>query len=95
MNDKELFFQILNREIDNFLGNFSPIVHMMSGSIKNYVFSFVEPYIDAFLSPQGQKLNTDAINSFVKDEVNTKVSNFLKKFEKEKSGGSYPNDYIV
>jgi hypothetical protein len=93
-SEKDILYQMLSREIDNILLNFGPLVTTFSGTIKSYLFNTIDPYVDAFLSPETNKINTKAASSFVKEEVNNKVNDFLKKFEAE-SGHKGPNDYVV
>lgn len=92
--EKEILHQMLSREIDNLLNNFGPVVSMFSGTAKQYLFNFIDPYVDAFISPQTNKINTEAAGEFVKEEVDNKVKSFLEKFEKEKAKNG-PKDYIV
>lgn len=83
--EKELLFQVLDREVDNFLYKISPIAGMMAPNVKAYLHEFVSPYIDAFLiPPEKKKLNTEAASEFTKEEVNDKIASFLKKFEESK-----------
>jgi hypothetical protein len=85
---------MLGREIDNILYSINPIAGTFSSPIKNYIFNTIEPYVDAFLFPETEKINTKAATSFVKEEVNSKVNDFLKRFEAA-TGNEGPNDYIV
>lgn len=82
MNEKELLYQVLNREISNILGRMNPAFRMFSSTIATYIINFLDPYVDAFTSPEGD-INTKAAKGFIKEEVNAKVEAFMKKFEAE------------
>jgi hypothetical protein len=45
------------------------------------VFNLIEPYVDAFLSPDDGSLNKKAASAFLKQETNEKIDKFLKDFE--------------
>lgn len=79
MTDKELLFQILDREVVNVLNQFSPAFSMFSPMISNFVKKTIEPYIDAFCMGT-TTINTDAAGSFVKKEISEKVDAFIKQF---------------
>lgn len=83
MNDKEIFYQVLFREIDNFLANFNnPLVNVFSDPVKRYLEKFLEPYVEAFIEPPKNELNADMASEFLKEEANEKIENFKKRFEK-------------
>ena len=85
MDDKTLFYQVLKREIDNLVGELSPSLRIFSNSISNYVIKTIDPYIDAFMFGTDE-INTEAAGEFVKEEVNTRIDNFMKKFNNRKTG---------
>lgn len=89
---------MLGREIEIFLRGLSPVLGMFSDIAKQYLFNFIDPYVDAFVFPQTDKINTSAAKEFVKEEVDEKVKSFIEKFEKEKAKNlkdNGPTDYIV
>jgi hypothetical protein len=83
MTDKELLRQMLQREIVNLVENAAPQFRMFSGVAANFVFDYIEPYVDAFLSPDDGALNKRAAGAFLKQETNEKIDKFLKEFEEE------------
>jgi hypothetical protein len=85
MNDKELLKQMLYREIVNLVESAAPQFKMFSGYAANFVYDYIEPYVDAFLSPDDGSLNKKAAGAFLKQETNEKIDKFLKDFEKEKN----------
>jgi hypothetical protein len=80
VSEKEIFFQVLDRYMDNILRGFNPMVALMSAPIKNWVFNYIEPYVDAFLAPD-RTLNVNAASAFLKQEVSSKIEQFMKDFE--------------
>lgn len=82
MDDKELMAQMINRSINNALGNINPSLRMFSSSLTKYAMNFLDPYIDAFMNPNGE-INKEAASAFTKQEINNKVDEFMKKFEAE------------
>jgi hypothetical protein len=83
MTDKELLRQMLQREIVNLVESAAPQFKMFSGVAANFVFEYIEPYVDAFLSPDDGALNKRAAGAFLKQETNEKIDKFLKEFEEE------------
>jgi hypothetical protein len=83
MTDKELLKQMLQREIVNLVETAAPQFKMFSGVAANFVFEYIEPYVDAFLSSNDGALNKKAAGAFLKQETNEKIDKFLKEFEEE------------
>jgi ABC-type transporter MlaC component len=82
MTDKELLKQMMSREIANLIESAAPQFKMFTPMASNYIFQYIEPYVDAFLSPDDGSLNKKAAGSFLKQETNEKIEKFLKEFEK-------------
>ena len=82
MTEKDLLYQVLNREISNFLSSINPAFRMFSTTVTTYLMNFIDPYVDAFTNTDGE-INTKAAKGFIKQEVNSKVEEFMKKFEAE------------
>jgi hypothetical protein len=68
MTDKELLKQMLQREIVNLVESAAPQFKMFSGVAANFVFEYIEPYVDAFLSPDDGALNKRAAGAFLKQD---------------------------
>jgi hypothetical protein len=83
MTDKELLYQMLQREIGNLIENTLPQFKMFSGAATKYVIELIDPYVDAFLSQDDGTLNQKAAGAFLKQETNEKIEKFLKEFEKK------------
>jgi hypothetical protein len=66
ISDKELLKQMLQREIVNLVETAAPQFKMFSGVAANFVYEYIEPYVDAFLSPDDGSLNKKAARSIFK-----------------------------
>jgi hypothetical protein len=85
MTDKELLYQMLQREINDLITSAAPQFRMFSGVASNYLIELIDPYVNAFLSPDTGKLNKSAAGEFLKQETNEKINKFLKEFEARKN----------
>jgi hypothetical protein len=83
MTDKELLYQMLQREIGNLIESSIPQFKMFSGAASNYLIELIDPYVSAFLSPDDGTLNQKAASAFLKQETNEKIDKFLKDFEQQ------------
>lgn len=83
MTEKELLYQVLNREITNILGSFGPGFRLLAPSVTNFLMSWAEPYINAFSSPDTGKINKKAAAAYLKEETSQKIDEFLKRFAEE------------
>lgn len=77
-----MFFNILNREIDNILSG-NPILLSFSGSIKRWVRGYIEPYLNYFIKED--KVETDIAIAFIEEEISNKIQSFKNKFEEAKN----------
>ena len=82
MSDKELLYQIVNREVSNILSGINPAFRVFSQSISNYLIEIVDSYVDAFTNDDG-KIMTNAAREYLKDETNKKIDEYIKKFEND------------
>lgn len=76
--DKEILFNIIGREIDNVM-RVNPAISMFSGTVKRYVFNFLDPYVELFT--QGESLQADIASAFAKKEIADKIDQFKKDFK--------------
>lgn len=83
MTDKDILYQIIGREVSNILGSLNPTFRMFSNAATGYVISIIDPYVDAFLS--GGQINTKAASGFIKQEISSKIDEFMKSFEAERN----------
>lgn len=84
MNDKELLYQFLDREIDNAIAAYIPSFRFLAGPVKNWLFNYIDPYVDLFFMGS-DKLNTTAVKKFATEEATEKINSFIKKFEDERN----------
>jgi hypothetical protein len=89
MSDKDLFFQLLEREIDNLVRGFGPWGSLVSQPVKNAMFKFIDPYIDAFFIGDSTKINSRAASAFLKSEINEKIEKFVRNFEDERNNNGF------
>ncbi len=80
MTDRELIYQVLQREITELLGMVNPNFTVFSNMVTKYVANFIDPYITAFTNSNGT-LNTKAAEGFLKEETNKKIEEYMRKFE--------------
>lgn len=83
MNEKDIFAQVIGREVNNALGRFNPAFRVFAPTVTNYIMNAINIYLDAFMSPETGKLNTKAGEAYVKEELNKKIEDFVKKFEEQ------------
>lgn len=92
MEDKAILYQMLFREIDNLIGS-NQMLRLFSEPIKNWVVNYIDPYVNAFFMGTNT-LDSEVAGTFVKEEVNNKINEFIKKFEEERKINK-SNDFIV
>lgn len=80
MTEKEIFYNILGREIDNLLSA-NPSLAFFSGVVKKWVFNYIDPYVNLFM--EGDRIQTDMATAFIEDEMSNKIKKFKQKFEEE------------
>lgn len=78
MDDKEILYSMLEREVYNLIHSFVPGLSGFSGVITKKLISLIDSYVAAFLDDE-QKLDTVQLEAFAKDEVMDKISSFKKK----------------
>lgn len=83
MSDKELIFQIIDREIENIIAQINPGLRVFAPMASKYVCRYIEPYVDAFIDPDSSKINTRAAEEYLKQESLSKIGEFMKKFNEK------------
>lgn len=81
MNDKEILYQMIKRNIDNILGQYVPSLKIFSNTISNYTINFLDPYISAFMEPGTNEFNAEAAGEYLKDETTKKIESFMLKYK--------------
>lgn len=80
MTEKDILYSILGREIDNLLAK-TPSASFLSGIVKNWVFKYIDPYVNLFM--EGEALQEEMAAAFVQEEMSSKIENFKKRFQQE------------
>ena len=83
MSDKEIIYQMIEREISNFMMKNVPGLQPFSKMLTNYAIKLVDPYVDAFLTGDGE-LNLNAAEHYLKDETNRKIDEYMNRFKETK-----------
>lgn len=75
--EKELFYQVLDRQIDNIIGSVAPQFGTFSGIVKSKIHGFIAPYVEAFTDDGTVDVETSS--AFLKEKALTEIENFKKK----------------
>lgn len=81
MSDRDVFYSILGREIDNLMC-VNPTLSFLSGPVKNWIFRYIDPYIALFMG-EDDALQVDVAAAYVKEEMAAKIDKFKKQFKEE------------
>lgn len=84
-SDKELLYSMLDREIDNLLIN-NPMLAIFSGTIKNYIHNFLDPYLTFFMD--GDTLHVEMASSYANEELQKKLEKFKSNFQQMKEASA-------
>lgn len=80
--DKQILYNIIEREVSNFTCQF-PVLSVFRDTITNYIISYIEPYVNAFIEGPQQRLNIEQLSAFTESEVADKITRFKEKYKKE------------
>ena len=80
--DKQVLYNVIEREVHNIVCNF-PILGMFEGTITNYICSYIDPYVNAFIEGPNQRLDIEQLSSFTQAEVSDKIARFKESYKKE------------
>ena len=84
MNDKEIIYNIIGRYVDNILRQIrNPLAYMMADPIKNYIYRYVEPYIDAFTT--NNNFEVEEASAYLEQEAIDKINSFKRTFKESKN----------
>lgn len=84
MNDKEIIYNIIGRYVDNILRQIrNPLAYMMADPIKNYIYRYVEPYIDAFTT--NNNFEVEEASAYLEQEAIEKINSFKRTFKESKN----------
>lgn len=79
-SDKDIFYNILKRELDNFLSK-TPLFWTFKDSIFQLIIKYIDPYVNAFI--EGDTLNIDMGADFAAKELDSKIQKFKKEYKEK------------
>lgn len=85
MIDREILYNVLSREVHNIIQGI-PMAGLFEGAIINYIFNFIEPYVDAFTTTittpeERKKVDIDQLSGFASYEIKNKIEAYKKELE--------------
>lgn len=83
MDEKEIIYQFLSREIDNIIYAVCPGLNVLAAPLKKYLFAYIDPYIDLFFNDDNM-LNTQIVKEYAIKETSDKIKEFVAKYENER-----------
>lgn len=79
-SDKEILYNVIAREVHNLVQGV-PVLGLFENAIVNHIIKFIEPYVSAFM--EGDTLDIEQLTSFTSHEVDSKIAEFKKSYQKE------------
>lgn len=79
-SDKDIFYNILKRELDNFLSK-TPLFWTFRDSIFQLLVNYIDPYVNAFID--GAMLNIDMGADFAAKELDSKIQKFKEEYKEK------------
>lgn len=79
-SDKDIFYNILKRELDNFLSK-TPLFWTFRDSIFQLLVNYIDPYVNAFID--GATLNIDMGADFAAKELDSKIQKFKQEYKEK------------
>ena len=76
--EKEIFYNILHREIDNLLAK-TPLFWTFRDSIFQLLVNYIDPYVNVLMDKE--KLDIDMTADFAKEEINKKIERFKQEYK--------------
>lgn len=84
MNDKEIIYNIVGRYVDNIINQLrNPLATMMSEPIKNYIFRYMAPYVDAFTT--NNNFEIEPASAYLEQEAINKINKFKETYKEIKN----------
>ena len=77
-SEKDIFYNILHREIDNLLAK-TPLFWTFRDSIFQLLVNYIDPYVNALMGKD--KLDIDMTANFAKEEINKKIERFKQEYK--------------
>lgn len=82
ITDREILNQMIERGVKNIIECYYPQFSFLSGYASNLLINFVDPYLEVLTN--GGTFNTAVAKAYAKKEINDKIDDFIKTFEKER-----------
>ena len=79
-SNKDIFYNILKRELDNFLSK-TPLFWTFRDSIFQLIVNYIEPYVNAFI--EGDTLDIDMGADFAAKELDSKIQKFKEEYKEK------------
>ena len=76
--EKDIFYNILHREIDNLLAK-TPLFWTFRDAIFQLLVNYIDPYVNALMGKE--KLDIDMTADFAKEEINKKIERFKQEYK--------------
>lgn len=76
--EKEIFYNILHREVDNLLAK-TPLFWTFRNSIFQLLVNYIDPYVNILMG--NDKLDIDMTADFAKEEINKKIERFKQEYK--------------
>lgn len=79
-NEKQILYNVIRREVSNLTAG-NAFLRMFDSYISDYIISYIDPYVNAFMS--NGKID-DKATAYLKQETLAKIEEFKNKFDEEK-----------
>ena len=89
--DKQVLYNVIEREVHNIIAANFPVLGLFEGTITNYILSYIDPYVNAFIEGPQQHLNIEQLSAFTQAEVSDKIARFKKSYIEEANEHSHEN----
>ena len=76
--EKDIFYNILHREIDNLLAK-TPLFWTFRDAIFQLLVNYIDPYVNVLMGKE--KLDIDMTADFAKEEINKKIERFKQEYK--------------
>ena len=82
ITDRDILNQMIDRGVKNIIECYYPQFSFLSGYASNLLMDFIDPYLEVLTN--GGTFNTAGAKAYAKKEINDKIDDFIKTFEKER-----------
>lgn len=82
ITDRDILYQMIERGVKNTIECYCPQFSFLSRYATNLLIDFIDPYLEVLTN--GGTFNTNVAKAYAKKEINDKIDDFIKTFEKER-----------